>query len=136
MIKNDKIISEDSHVAQSLNSFFLSIVTNLKIPEYTDNNSNSENITDPKIKIILKYRNHPSILTIGEVCKERSASPFLFFQVCKEEIIKDILVLGTSKTCRDTEVPTRVVKEDADIFEEFYIQALINLSKILNFHLF
>lgn len=47
------IILEDSDVAQALNSFFSSIVTNLKISEYTDNNSNSENIADP-IKIILK----------------------------------------------------------------------------------
>ena len=53
VIENVKIISEDSDVAQALNSFFSSIVTNLKISEYTDNNSNSENIADP-IKIILK----------------------------------------------------------------------------------
>ena len=42
LIESDKNISEDSGVAQSLNSFFLSIVTNLIIPEYTDNNSNSK----------------------------------------------------------------------------------------------
>ena len=36
-IENDKIILKDIDVAQSLNSFFSSIVTNLKIPEYTDN---------------------------------------------------------------------------------------------------
>ena len=53
VIENVKIISEDSDVAQALNSFFSSIVTNLKISEYTDNNSNSENIAD-QIKIILK----------------------------------------------------------------------------------
>ena len=28
---------------------------------YTDDNSNSKNITDAILKIILKYRNHPSI---------------------------------------------------------------------------
>ena len=44
LIKNDKIISEDSDVAQSLNSFFTSIVTKLKIPEYTDKYPNSGNI--------------------------------------------------------------------------------------------
>ena len=44
LIKNDKIISEDSDVSQSLNSFFTSIVTKLKIPEYTDKYPNSGNI--------------------------------------------------------------------------------------------
>ena len=115
VIENDKIISEDNDVAQSLNSFFSSIVTYLKIPEYTDNNFNSENITDPIITIILKCRNHPSILTIGEPCKERSTSPFSFSEVCKVEIVRDIFNKDTSKTCQDTGVPTRVIKENAGI---------------------
>ena len=79
-MENEKMISEDSDVAQSLNYFFLSIVTNIKIPEYTDIYSNSGNITYPIIKIFLKYRNHPSILTIGEVCKERSTSPVRYLE--------------------------------------------------------
>ena len=66
LIESDKNISGDSGVVQSLNSFFLSIVTNLIIPEYTDNNSNSKYITHPIIKIILKYRPHPSILHPNE----------------------------------------------------------------------
>ena len=49
LIENAKIISEDNDVAQSLNSFFSSIVTNIKILEYTCNNSNSENITSQNI---------------------------------------------------------------------------------------
>ena len=32
----DFLCSEDSDVAQYLNSFFSSTITNLKIPEYTD----------------------------------------------------------------------------------------------------
>ena len=52
-------------------SFFSNIVTNLKIPEHKDYNiSLNENVSDPIIKLILKYKNHPSILTIGEVCKK------------------------------------------------------------------
>ena len=31
----------------------------------------SDNISDPIIKLIVKCRKYPSILTIGEVCKER-----------------------------------------------------------------
>ena len=51
LIENDKIILEESDDAQSLNTFFPTIVTSLKIPEYTDNYSASENITDPIINL-------------------------------------------------------------------------------------
>ena len=67
----------------------------------------------------MKYTNHPSILTIGKVCKERSTSPFSFSEVCKEEILGDILHLGPSKTCQGTDVLTRVIKENADMFAKF-----------------
>ena len=96
-----------------------SFLTNLKIPEYTDNNSKSENITEPIIKIILEYTDHLSILTIGEVCKESSSSPFPLLELYKEEILKDTLNLDTFKSCQDTDVPRRVNKENTeDIFAE------------------
>ena len=47
LVKNKEITSEDSDVAQTLNSFFSNIVTNLKIPAYVDSNSNLENVADP-----------------------------------------------------------------------------------------
>ena len=119
LVENNEIISEDSDVAQTFNSFFSNIVTNLKIPAYAVSNSNLENVADPIIKLILKYRDHPSILTIGEVCKEKSDSPFLFTGIDKEEILKEILNLDASKACQDTDVPTKILKENADIFADF-----------------
>ena len=43
----------------------------------------AENIQVPLSKAIVKYRNHPSILTIGEVCKKNSQ--FSFRCVDKDE---------------------------------------------------
>ena len=97
----------------------MNIVTNLKIPAYVDSNSNSENVADPIIKLILKYRDHPSILSIGEVCKQKSDSPFLFTGIDKEEILKEIINLDASKACQESDVPTKILKENADIFEDF-----------------
>ena len=102
-----------------MNSFFSNIVTNLKIPAYVDSNSNLENVADPIINLILKYRDHPSILAIGEVCKEKSDSPFLFTGIDKEETLKEIPNLDTSKACQDTDVTTKIRKENADIFADF-----------------
>ena len=102
-----------------MNYFFSNIVTNLKIPIYVDSNSNLENVADPIIKLILKYRDHPGILAIGEVCKEKCDNPFLFTGIDKEKILKEILNLDTSKACQDTDVPTKILKENADIFADF-----------------
>ena len=58
LVENNEIISEDSDVAQTLNSFFSNIVANLKIPAYADSNSNLENVSDPIAKknlIVLFY---------------------------------------------------------------------------------
>ena len=76
-------------------------------------------MADPIIKLILKYRDHPNILAIGEVCKEKYDSLFLFTGIDKEEILKEILNLDASKACQDTDVPTKILKENADIFADF-----------------
>ena len=75
-------------------------------------------MADPVIKSILKYRDHPSVLAIGEVCKEKYDNPFLFTGISKE-ILKEIVNLNTSKACQDTDVPTKILKENADIFAYF-----------------
>ena len=92
-----------------MNSFFSNIVTNLKIPAYADSNSNFENVADPIVKLILKYRDHSSILTIGEI----------YSGIDKVEILKEILNLDASKSCHDTDVPTEILRENADIFADF-----------------
>ena len=69
----------------------------------------------------MKYRKHPSILTIGEVCKERKKkhAAFSFSKVAKEEIFREILNLDVSKACQDTDIPSKIIKENADIFASF-----------------
>ena len=76
-------------------------------------------MADPIIKLILKYREHQSILAIGEICKEKSDSPVLFTGIDKERILKEILNLNTSKACQDIDVPTKILKENEDIFADF-----------------
>ena len=67
LIENDKIIKNDTDSAKVLNTFFSNIVCDLKIPDYNNCNQMAENIQEPVLKAIVKYRNHPSILTIEEV---------------------------------------------------------------------
>ena len=55
----------------------------------------------------LKYRDYPSILGVGDICKEKFDNPFLYTAIDKEEILKEILNLHTSKSGQDTDVPTK-----------------------------
>ena len=121
LIEENEIVSNDENTAQVLNTFFSNIVGNLNTPEYATNGSISDNINNPIIKLIVKYRKHPSILTIGEVCKERKKkhAAFSFSKVAKEEIFREILNLDVSKACQDTDIPSKIIKENADIFASF-----------------
>ena len=84
--KNDKIVKNDNDAARILNTFFSNILRDLKIPDYNNFDPMAENIEESVLKAILKYRNHPRILTIGEVFKKNSQ--FSFKCVDKDEILK------------------------------------------------
>ena len=78
LIEEDEIIGNNGDTARVLNTFFSNIVSNLKIPEYTKCDPISEINSDSVLKSIMKYRNHPSILKIGEVCHGSNAIIFSF----------------------------------------------------------
>ena len=136
LVENDEIISEDSKIAESLNFFFSKIVKNFKILGYrAHNHSPFENVSDSILKVILKYRNHLSILTIGEVCKNKSnKQPLFSFSQATREILREIPSLDTTKQCQDADIPTKILKENADIFSDFlfayYNTSIVKSSKL------
>ena len=76
LIEEDETMRNNTDTARVLNNFFSNIVSNLKIPEYSKHDPLSEFISDLILKYILKYRNHPRILNIGEVCHSSNAINF------------------------------------------------------------
>ena len=104
-----------------MSTFFSNIVGTLNIPEYVTSDPISDNISNPIIKLIVKYRKHPSILTIGEACNEikKKHAAFSISKLAKEEIFREILNLDVSKACQDTDIPSKIIKENADIFASF-----------------
>ena len=109
-------MKNDTDSAKVLNTFFSNIARDLKIPDYNNCNQMAENIQEPVLKAIVKHRNHTSILTIGEVCKKNPE--FSFRCVDKDEILKEILNLDASKACQDSDIPSRIIKENADMFTD------------------
>ena len=68
LVEQDNIVENDKKTATVLNDFFYNIITNLGVPEYTEGEPVSQNIDDPLMKAIIKYRLHPSIIAIKEKC--------------------------------------------------------------------
>ena len=62
--EHDSLVTDCGKVAKELNSFFSSVVKNLNIPSHKGCDPLSDNIFHPTLKANVKWRNHPSILTI------------------------------------------------------------------------
>ena len=47
-------------------------------------------------------------------------SAFSFRHVSLDEIIKEIKRLDVKKACQDTDIPVKVIKNNSDIFADFF----------------
>jgi hypothetical protein len=117
LIENDEIVSNEAEVSQILNSFFSNIVTNLALPQYICHDPGIKTINDPITRAVTKYLNHPSIIAIKEVCKEGYS--FSFSTIAREDFAKEIVNLDISKSSQDTDIPTKIIKENIDIFTDY-----------------
>ena len=82
----------------------------------------SENINDPLLKAIVRYRNHPSSVAIKKICNCKSH--FSFENVEKEEIPKMLNNLNFIKAVQSTDIPTKIIKE------KFYVFCYFNFSNL------
>ena len=73
-----EILKTDSETAKTLNSFFSNIVKNLNIWRYSECHPVTENIADPTLKAIFKFKDHPSALAIQSNCEKET---FCFSEV-------------------------------------------------------
>ena len=80
----------------------------------------SQNIKDTLMKAILKYRCHPSIIAIKKKCNSNFS--FSFFQVERDEIMKEISRLNINKATQSTDIPTKRINENSDIFGDFIFE--------------
>ena len=90
-------------------------------------------INDTVFKSTVKYRNHPSTIKIGSVYKKQRESLFIFSHVDKEQILKEILNLDSTKVIQHASISKTIIKENADTFQIFIFQFLFILSVLPNF---
>ena len=68
------------------------------------------------MKATVKWRNHPSILTITSEHENTPKCPFNF--VSKEHILQEIQMLYSSKAIQESDIPVKLIKENSDLFAE------------------
>ena len=122
---NEKITTNDKEIAKVLNVFFPNIIKALNIPKKDHTDSIAQNVRNPTLKVILKYLKHPSILAIKRRIK--SGPVFTFNHITKEDVIKEIKNLDTSKASQEDDVPTKIIKENSDIFSNFIYLSFNNM---------
>ena len=59
-----------------MNTFFSTIINNLNIPEYQVPDPISNDVNDPVLKSILKYKDHPRVKAIEKIAKLNSLFKF------------------------------------------------------------
>ena len=121
-MNDDKIIENDNNTASILNKFFTNIITTPGIPQYTETEPVSHNISDPLMKGIMKYRLHPSIVAIKKNCN--SSLSFSFSQVERHEIMK---------AAQSTDIPPNLFRKILVFLEILYLETIIIMFPILFF---
>ena len=74
LVENNGIVSNDADVAEIMNLYFSFAVQDLEIDGYVENLCSSSVNSDPISKIIVKFKDHPSILKRKDNC-EGNISP-------------------------------------------------------------
>ena len=71
LVEKGEILKTDLEKVEVLNNFFGNIVKNLEINQYSNFDPVINNVKDPTLRAILKYKDHPSILEIQNSYKNR-----------------------------------------------------------------
>ena len=85
-----------------MKAFFSNIIQNLDTQQYNWDDPICENINDPLLIVIVRYRNHPNIVAIKKFCN--SKSHFSFKDVQKENILKELNNLNINKVTQNTDI--------------------------------
>ena len=117
LTENGEYVKTEMKIAEVFNSFLSNIAKNFKVPQYSNFDPIAQNIEDPTLKAIVKYKNHPSILTIQT--KYEGKNKCSFTEVTTQDIEKEIFHLETRKASQISDILTKIIKENVDIFPDF-----------------
>ena len=114
MTEGDKAISNNYELCRDFNNFFSKTVDELKIPNIS--NYKLDNTNDQLKEALRYFENHPSITNMKSKSFDTN---FTFRDTSSSEVIKFIKTLNVKKASQKSDIPTKNVKLNADIFGNF-----------------
>ena len=125
--EHGKVGKTEKGTAEDFNNFFGNIVKNLNIFQHFYFDPIIDNVKDPTLKAILKYKKHTSILVITTKCNRNCA--FGFKEVSFKQIKTEINLLKRNKTSLYSDISIKIIKENSYIFSNFICQSINNFIK-------
>ena len=119
MAKLFQLIADKKSIAKFFIDYFPSIIKHLHIERNEFNSKQVKLSNNLVLSAVNKFQNHPSILKIKS---HQFYSGFSFRPVNYEEALTELKNLDISKTSQLEEVPTKIVKEDLNIFATFLVK--------------
>ena len=116
LVKDDKIISDDTEVAQTFNDFFANAVSSLDITENKLLLTETKNANGGVEEVIKRFEIHPSIISIKENVKIDTR--FKFSEIKVDDIRNEIKCLKPNKAATFKNIPTKQLKRSVDIISE------------------
>ena len=103
--------------------FFSNIVKEINISLGQEFLTETDHIENPVLGIVEGIKKHPSVVAIFQ---NHMDNAFTFKHVSLNEITKEIKRLDVKKACQDTDIATKVSKNNSDIFADFFFLNLNN----------
>ena len=129
LVENEEIITDDKDIAETFNNFFVDTVSSLDIQGNKALENNTDGITDPVLKAVKRFEDHPSVLEIKK--NVTLNTEFSFSEVTIEEMSTEIDELKVNKSGTYMNIPTSRLKEAKDIVAEPLMQ-IWNIEIIKN----
>ena len=114
----EKVMSEDKEVAETFKEFFVNTVASLKISPKENYETDVRNDNKLILNYINKFKSHLIIKVIKSRKKEEQT--FIFNYVSYEEVLKKIRKLQTMKTSQQNDIPTKILKENSEVFARYF----------------
>ena len=115
LIENDNIVDKPCDVAETLSNFFKNAVNNLNVNIDSSLITKNE-IMDPVLAAIAKFKNHPSISKIKDHYKNEGF--FSFKPVSHHDVYSEIMKLNKNCATPVGSIPPKIIIQNYDLFTQ------------------
>ena len=127
LVEGDKLLQDDTEVAEELNSFFKEAISTLDVNKNSYIINRDSNIE----KAISKYKFHPSILLISY--KIVNQDKFSFKPISKLDIDKEVQLINPKKAGTSDSILPKILKINSEVLADTLQNLFNDMLKTSNF---